>query len=204
MAAPYSITVCLSPFFGIHQTYSTVHPHPHPHFSAPQALSHHLFKKKNNSGSWQPFWANRVFFCVFCSKKKGISSSGFLNWTQAVFQVPKKFSWWMTGVLWEGRVYESASVGIHAASLVISQTLLWAAWPGPSIRGTRKIEEWRCLITLIIPALVEQHISGFCLKHKRGESIHWLVKLPIVPAYFLLFSTLRDLPSCSVYPHRGD
>jgi hypothetical protein len=76
----------------------------------------------------------------------------------------------MTLVLWGDRVAESASVGVHAASLIISQALLWAAWPQPSITGTRKTCEWRCLIRVIIPTLVKQHISSFCLKYKRGKS----------------------------------
>jgi hypothetical protein len=66
-----------------------------------------------------------LFVFLFSSSLiKGNFPIWFLDGTQAVFTGPKTVSWGMTLVLWGDRVAESASVGVHAASLIISQALL--------------------------------------------------------------------------------
>lgn len=58
------------------------------------------------------------------------------------------------------------SVGVHAAGRLLPEALLGAAGLHPSIGGAREASEGRRRMKLVIPALVEQHVSCFCLKHE--------------------------------------
>lgn len=84
----------------------------------------------------------------------------------------KAFSWGRT-LLWGGgggRAAESASVGVHVGSLIISQALLRAAQPHGSTRRAWESGERGRAVTFVITTLVEQHVGSFSLKYKGGGS----------------------------------
>lgn len=123
MAAPNSITVCSSLFFGIHQIYSIVL-HPQPPLCSSKGLQKFLATYIERK-IIQPLGItllskNGLFFLLFI--REGNFLIWFLEETLAVFSVKGVLLGDYTGAVVQG--HEATSVGVHAASLIIPHALL--------------------------------------------------------------------------------
>lgn len=125
MAPRFKYSVLL--FYWQSSGHATVCPLPNHHAAAPQVLQI-IFTTCLKRKIIQPLDITLLskqglffFFLLF------IKEGNFLIWvlaqTLVVFR-GSKVSWGVTLVLWGGRVTEAASVGVHAASLIIPHALL--------------------------------------------------------------------------------